>query len=67
MAGIFAAGDVSGIEEASSAMIEGRIAGIAAACSLGYIGKEELETEYQKNQHALEELRQGMFAPGNRG
>lgn len=67
VAGIFAAGDVSGIEEASSAMIEGRIAGIAAACSLGYIGKEELETEYQKNQHALEELRQGMFAPGNRG
>ena len=29
--GVFAAGDVSGIEEASSAMIEGRMAGVAAA------------------------------------
>ena len=37
--GIFVAGDVSGIEEASSAMIEGRIAGIAAADYLGFIGK----------------------------
>ena len=35
--GIYAAGDVSGIEEASSAMIEGRIAGIAAAARLGFI------------------------------
>ena len=34
--GIYAAGDVSGIEEASSAMVEGRLAGYAAAGSLGY-------------------------------
>ena len=34
--GIYAAGDVSGIEEASSAMAEGRLAGYAAAESLGY-------------------------------
>ncbi|MGI6053418.1 MAG: NAD(P)/FAD-dependent oxidoreductase [Clostridium sp.] len=34
--GIYAAGDVSGIEEASSAMVEGRLAGYAAAESLGY-------------------------------
>ena len=37
--GIFAAGDVSGIEEASSAMIEGRISGIAIAASLGFPGR----------------------------
>jgi sarcosine oxidase subunit alpha len=35
---IFAAGDVSGIEEASSAMVEGRLAGYSAAMSLGYGG-----------------------------
>lgn len=65
--GIFVAGDVSGIEEASSAMIEGRIAGIAAAHYLGYIEKEELEEKYKENKAALEGLRSGMFAPENRG
>lgn len=65
--GIFVAGDVSGIEEASSAMIEGRIAGISAAYYLGYIDKEELDEKYKENQEALEGLRQGMFAPKNRG
>ncbi len=67
MEGIYVAGDVSGIEEASSAMIEGRIAGIAAAHYLGYISEEELAERYQENQAALQGLRQGMFAPENRG
>ena len=65
--GVFVAGDVSGIEEASSAMIEGRIAGIAAAEYLGYIEKEELDTNLSELDAALEGLRQGMFAPKNRG
>lgn len=65
--GIFVAGDVSGIEEASSAMIEGRMAGIAAAEYLGYIEKEELDTELEALDKALDGLRQGMFAPKNRG
>lgn len=65
--GIYVAGDVSGIEEASSAMIEGRIAGIAAACYLGYIDETERDEEILNNQSALEGLRQGMFAPANRG
>ena len=65
--GIFVAGDVSGIEEASSAMIEGRIAGISAAYYLGYIGKEERDDNYKELTAALEGLRQGMFAPKNRG
>lgn len=34
--GIYIAGDVAGIEEASSAMVEGRLAGLCAAFSLGY-------------------------------
>lgn len=34
--GVYVAGDASGVEEASSAMIEGKIAGLCAARSLGY-------------------------------
>lgn len=36
VSGFYAAGDASGVEEASAAMIEGKIAGLAAAASLGY-------------------------------
>lgn len=35
--GMYVAGDVSGIEEASTAIIEGRIAGLAIAHRLGYL------------------------------
>ena len=65
--GIFAAGDVAGIEEASSAMIEGRIAGAAIAHYLGYLDAEGLKQKEQSLDEALESLRQGMFAPKNRG
>lgn len=65
--GIFVAGDVSGIEEASSAMIEGRMAGIVAAEYLGYLEKETLDQELVSLDQALDGLRQGMFAPKNRG
>ncbi len=34
--GVYVAGDSAGVEEASTAMVEGRIAGLAAATSLGY-------------------------------
>ena len=65
--GVFVAGDVSGIEEASSAMIEGRMAGVVAAEYLGYIGAEEMEASLGDMEKALDGLRQGMFAPKNRG
>lgn len=65
--GVFVAGDVSGIEEASSAMIEGRIAGVAAAKYLGYMDEAELKEKVTELNQALESLRQGMFAPKNRG
>ena len=65
--GIYAAGDVSGIEEASSAMIEGRIAGIMASARLGYLSEEEAKAEAAEQEAALSGLRQGMFAPGMRG
>lgn len=65
--GIYAAGDVSGIEEASSAMIEGRISGAVIAEYLGYITKEEREARATELEAALATLRKGMFAPENRG
>lgn len=65
--GIFVSGDVSGIEEASSAMIEGRISGVAAAYRLGFIDYEELEIKSEELEKALLSLRQGMFGPENKG
>ncbi|MDD3367581.1 MAG: FAD-dependent oxidoreductase [Lachnospiraceae bacterium] len=65
--GIFVAGDVSGIEEASSAMIEGRMAGVTAAEYLGYMEETELTENLTELDKALDGLRQGMFAPKNRG
>lgn len=65
--GIFAAGDVSGIEEASSAMIEGRMSGAAIASYLGYMTEEEKNARVEELEGQLDTLRQGMFAPKNRG
>ena len=56
IAGIYAAGDASGIEEASTAMIEGRVAGLAAAHSLGYLDEKaflEKRDQQLKNMHGL--------------
>ena len=63
--GLFAAGDVSGIEEASSAMIEGRIAALSAAKYAGFLPDDNFQ-DYMEACHAdLMKLRHGMFAPGN--
>ena len=56
--GIFTAGDVSGIEEASSAMGEGRLAGYAAAESLGYQPEKAKELK-EAAKAELVELRSG--------
>lgn len=65
--GIYVAGDVSGIEEASSAMIEGRISGISAAAFLGYLEAIERDRLIEAQEKSLDILRQGMFAPGSKG
>ena len=58
--GIYIAGDNSGIEEASSAMMEGRIAGLSAAEKI--LGrKNKIVKEREENQKELEELRKGPF------
>ncbi len=60
--GIFVAGDLSGIEEASIAMLEGKIAGSSAVKRLGI---EINESEVKKYRERLKELRAGRF--GERG
>jgi sarcosine oxidase subunit alpha len=56
--GVFVAGDASGIEEASSAMAEGYLAGLCAAAKLGYVPAdfEQRKETYLKQ---LDDLRSG--------
>jgi thioredoxin reductase len=61
--GIYVAGDIAGIEEASTAMEEGRLAGLAAAESLGYIS-EQTTDRMAAARKALDELRSGPFGEG---
>ena len=56
--GIYVCGDVSGIEEASSAMVEGRLAGFAVSKALGWNAEKAAE-EIQKAREELSELRSG--------
>ena len=58
--GVFACGDVASVEEASSAIVEGSLAGLEAAKYLGKIhpNYEELKSEYV---HDLNNLRNGPF------
>ncbi len=57
--GVYVAGDSSGIEEASTAMIEGKIAGVSAALQLSYDKKAKtLKKQYIAE---LERLRDGPF------
>lgn len=55
---IFVAGDITAIEEASTALDEGRIAGLAAAQNLGYMVKDKEIALINKR---LVELRSGFF------
>jgi sarcosine oxidase subunit alpha len=58
--GVYVAGDVSGIEEATTAMLEGQIVGLHAALTLGYglpSDEEKLETWIKQ----LNDERSGPF------
>ncbi|MBS3950520.1 MAG: FAD-dependent oxidoreductase, partial [Peptococcaceae bacterium] len=55
---IYVAGDVAGVEEASSAMVEGELAGLCAAKSLGVSGAH-LTLQITSARSQLEELRSG--------
>jgi len=58
--GVYVAGDVAGIEEATAAIMEGRIAGIHAAVTLGY-GGEDAKKELEEAVKDLEDFRAGPF------
>ncbi len=58
---VYVAGDITGVEEASSAMEEGKLAGIAAATSLGYLTEAQAQEQIVPVQKRLDELRSGQF------
>lgn len=55
---IYVAGDVAGVEEASAAMVEGKLAGLAAAASLGQTAAN-LSADYTEATNQLSALRAG--------
>ena len=59
--GYYVAGDVSGIEEASSAIISGRIAGLAAANALGYLSDADYAGRRREQLDSMAGLRHGPF------
>ena len=58
--GIYVAGDSSGVEEASTAIVEGKLAGLNAAVSLGY-WNENVDAIRLDLRRQLEVLRAGPF------
>jgi thioredoxin reductase len=63
---LYVAGDVAGIEEASTAMEEGRLAGLAAAEALDYISEGEFEKRAYIIRQRLSSLRMGPFGEARR-
>jgi len=58
---LYLAGDVAGVEEASSALEEGKLAGVSVAGELGYLKKDEAEEEKDRIRKRLSSLRLGPF------
>lgn len=61
IAGVYVAGDVTGIEEASTAMEEGKLTGIAISQALGKIGKKKALGMLNEARERLRTLRLGPF------
>lgn len=59
--GIFVAGDTAGVEEASTAMDEGRLAGVSMAHQLGHLTDAEAADRKKEIVERLEALRLGPF------
>lgn len=58
---IYVAGDVAGVEEASTAMAEGKLAGMHASSLLGY-RQDNFTEEYQQANEQLDALRAGPLS-----
>jgi NADPH-dependent 2,4-dienoyl-CoA reductase/sulfur reductase-like enzyme len=61
---VYAAGDIAGVEEAGTAIEEGRMAGISASQSLGLIPDEVAEGFKRETENRLLQLRGGPFFKG---
>ena len=59
--GIYVAGDTAGVEEASSAMEEGRLAGIDMVQHLGYLSEDKAARKKKEIRESLFTLRSGPF------
>jgi NADPH-dependent 2,4-dienoyl-CoA reductase/sulfur reductase-like enzyme len=64
--GVYIAGDTAGVEEASSAMEEGRLAGINAAASLGLYDDKSAQILNDEVWQRLNALRSGPFGEKRR-
>jgi pyruvate/2-oxoglutarate dehydrogenase complex dihydrolipoamide dehydrogenase (E3) component len=64
--GLYVAGDITGIEEANTAIDEGRLAGIAAAEALGYCSAAEASGRKAVVCERLDELRLGAINTARR-
>ncbi len=62
--GVYVAGDSAGVEEASSAIEEGKLAGIAAAEALGKLDPETAAQAKANVWNSLNQLRTGPFGAG---
>lgn len=63
---IYIAGDISGVEEASTAMEEGRMAGLSAAYTLGYVPEQTYTAGFEAAEGRMTALRSGMFGQKRR-
>ena len=63
---VYIAGDISGVEEASTAMEEGRMAGLCAAYSLGRVDKDLFLSRRELMDKRLLALRSGVFGQKRR-
>ena len=61
VSGFYSAGDIAGIEEASTAIEEGKLAGLGAAFSLGRVEQTVYKERLMAYTEALDELRCGPF------
>jgi len=59
--GIYVAGDTTGVEEANTALEEGRLSGVAAAEALGYLTAEQAKVLKDDIWERLDGLRMGPF------
>lgn len=66
VAGVYVAGDITGVEEASTAMEEGRLAGIAVAEAFGYSDKSAASADKEIVRLRIGALRSGPFGEARR-